>query len=51
VKVSVLSVAVVVGGIRGMQKVVLLSGRYGNVTDQLDPEVDMVLFRIKLIHK
>jgi len=39
VKVPVLSVAVVVGGIRGMQKVVLLSGWYENVIDQVDPEV------------
>ena len=41
-KVLVLSIAVVDGGIRGTQKVVLLLGRYGNVTNQLDPEVGIL---------
>ena len=36
VKVPVLSIAVVVGGIRGTQKVVHQSGTYGSVMDQFD---------------
>ena len=39
VKVPVLSVAVIVGNIRGTQKVVPLSGTYCSVTDQVDPKV------------
>ena len=37
VKVPVLSVAVVINGIRGTQKVVPLSGIYESLTDQVDP--------------
>ena len=37
VKVPVLSIVVIVGGIRGTKMVVPLLGMYGSVTDQVDP--------------